>query len=438
VECDVLVVGGGPAGSTVSALLAERGWRVTLLEKDAHPRFHIGESLLPMNMPILERLGVLEQVAQIGVPKYAAEFVSDTGDGRTQGYYFERALHPIAPHAFEVRRSEFDHLLLQTSIAKGVEVHERTRVVDVELDDSGRHRVQAIDANHEHRCWAPTFLIDASGRDTLLARKLGWKVRSEIHNSAAIFGHFENVERRSGRDEGNISIYWFGHGWLWMIPLREGIMSVGAVCWPQYLKSRRTRLDEFLWDTIRQCPGVHARMGAARLIGNAHATGNYSYRSSRVSARNCLLVGDAVAFIDPVFSSGVYLAMHGASEAAATVDECLRDPAVAPGLLRAYERRVRGGLKVLSWFIHRFTSPAMKRLFLYPGNPLRVQQAVISMLAGDVFGRTRIGARLLLFKLIYYLVTVMEWPAAWRARRMRRRGLRQRFLGDTIMPSADG
>lgn len=225
-QCDVLVIGGGPAGSTVSALLADKGWSVVLLEKERHPRFHIGESLLPMNLPILKRLGVLEQVEAIGMPKYGAHFVSDDYPDRDQTYYFSLALDKNHPHAYEVRRSEFDHLLLQNSAAKGVEVHEGVRVTHVKFGNGAS--VQAKDEHGQSQHWQAQQVVDASGRYTFLATRFGSKQKNPRHASAAIFGHFKNAQRLSGRDAGNISICWFKHGWQWMIPLHDGIMSVGA------------------------------------------------------------------------------------------------------------------------------------------------------------------------------------------------------------------
>ncbi len=251
----MLVVGGGPAGSTIATLLVEKGWQVTLLEKEHHPRFHIGESLLPMNLPILERLGVLEEVRRIGIIKHAAEFVSDRYPDRPQVFRFSKAMNNRYPYAFEVRRSEFDHVLLQNSVAKGVEVHEGVQVHDVDFQEDGSSIVHATGSDSVPCEWRAGFVVDASGRDTLVSRKLGWKQKSDKHNSAAVFGHFDGVVRRSGEDEGNISIYWFKHGWFWMIPLRDGTMSVGAVCWPEYLKTRRTSLAEFLAQTITLVPG---------------------------------------------------------------------------------------------------------------------------------------------------------------------------------------
>jgi flavin-dependent dehydrogenase len=435
--CDVLIVGGGPAGSTIGTLLASMGWKVTLLEKGHHPRFHIGESLLPMNLPILERLGVLEEVRKIGIVKHAAEFVSSRYEGRLQPFRFSRALNCDYPHAFEVRRSEFDLLLIRNCASKGVQVHEGTRVRDVEFQDDGSSSVLAVDDDGVQYSWQARFVVDASGRDTLLARKFGWKEKSRKHNSAAIFGHFDNVVRWSGEDEGNISIYWFDHGWFWMIPLRDGAMSVGAVCWPDYLKTRSCNLEEFFWQTVKLCPGVSDRMKAAELSGEVRATGNYSYRSRHLYRKGCLLVGDSGAFIDPVFSSGVYLAMQGACLGADVVDSALRKPETARTLMRRYERTMRRGLGTMSWFIHRFTSPAFHHMFMNPTNRFRLEQAVISMLAGDVFSRTPIRLPLLIFKMFYYQFSIMQLPGVWQAYRRRHKAIKTVFSQETVLTDVD-
>jgi flavin-dependent dehydrogenase len=419
--CDVLVVGGGPAGSTLSALLSKQGWKVVVLEKDRHPRFHIGESLLPMNIPLFERLGVLEQVKEIGLPKYGAEF---NDEGRTLTWYFKDALVKNRPNTYEVRRSEFDHLLIKHTRALGTELHEGVRVTDIEFRPGQNARITAQDDAGGIRHWEAKYVIDASGRDTLLANRFGLKRRNPAHNSSAIFGHFSGVPRRPGMDAGNISIYWFEHGWYWMIPLRDGAMSVGAVCWPYYLKSRKKPVDEFLWDTLQLNPMVAERMKDAKLLSPALATGNFSYQADTMYGDGWLMVGDSFAFIDPVFSSGVYLAMNAAERGAAVVDAMLRknDFTVAGNraLLRDYQRTIGRGLKWFSWFIYRITTPAMRRMFMHPRNAFRMEEAVLSLLSADVFDKTPIERPLTVFKLIYWAATVWYWReslASWRQRR---------------------
>jgi flavin-dependent dehydrogenase len=432
-ECDVLVVGGGPAGSTIAALLAEKGWRVTLLEKEHHPRFHIGESLLPHNLPILERLGVLDQVEAIGIRKPGADFNSNLEVSGHHQFHFSFALDKNHPFAYEVRRSEFDNLLLRNSAAKGARVLEGLRVTRVDFPEQRDPQVYAVDEQGKECRWVCRFFVDASGRDTLLSRHFNLKQKNTHHASAAIFGHFLNVDRREGEYEGNISIYWFQHGWFWMIPLKDGSMSVGAVCRPEYLKQRKNSPAEYLLQTIALGhPEMRHRMRNATLFNNeARATGNYSYQSTRMRGERYIMVGDAYAFVDPIFSSGVLLGMNSSMEGARAVDAWLRQDAAAESLFRHFERMVRRGVETFSWFIWRFNSPGMRRLMLQPGNPFRVQEAVISLLSGDVFGNAGARSRFWVFKLLYAMFSLQNGRESFRLWLLRVRNPRVTFTGGT-------
>jgi flavin-dependent dehydrogenase len=268
--------------------------------------------------------------------------------------------------------------------------------------------------------------MDASGRDTLLAGKFGTKRKNEAHGSAAIFGHFHNARRLQGKLEGNISIFWFEHGWFWFIPLADGSTSVGAVCWPYYLKSRDKPLREFFNDTIALAPALQERLRDATLMDDTvYATGNYSYASTHACGQRHALLGDAFAFIDPVFSSGVYFAMRSAFGAVELATTELDQPARAPAARAAYAKLVQKGPKEFSWFIYRMTNPTMRGLFMYPKNPLRVKEALLTVLAGDVHRESSMWRSLFAFKVIYYLSWLRDAPSAFRAWRARRRNVRQ-------------
>jgi flavin-dependent dehydrogenase len=427
---DVLVIGGGPAGSTFGNLAAQRGWKVTLLEKDEHPRFHIGESLLPMNLPIFEKLGVLDRIEGIGVPKLGADFTVANSGEEHKTFYFGEALGESPDHAFEVRRSEFDKLLFDQCRDAGVDARENSRVTRVEQLEDGSYRVTAVDSDGEECCWETRFLVDASGRDTFMSGSQGWKRRNPRHASAAVFAHFRGVERRPGDDAGNISIYWFDHGWIWLIPLRDDIMSIGAVCYPEYIKTRRGSLDEFLSETLQGLDEIRERMRHAEPVTAAQATGNYSYLSSRMSGAGYLMIGDAYAFIDPVFSSGVYLAMSSAASGVDVADAWLRGGALRYRLAcRRHEKMMARGIAAFSWFIYRFTTPAMRFLMSNPRNSFRVVEGVISMLAGDVFANPAVRRRLLVFKVIYSLAWLFNWRDSLVARRRRRSAINQSLQG---------
>jgi flavin-dependent dehydrogenase len=417
--CDVLVMGGGPAGSTAAILLAEKGYRVVLVEKARHPRFHIGESLLPANLPLFERLGVAEPVRCIGMQKWGAEFISPF-DGRHQEFEFGDAWDKSLPFAYQVRRSAFDEILIRRAAEVGAEVIEGCRVREVQFLDGDRSaRVEALHEDGRTECWDARHLVDATGRDTFLANRLEAKHRNKKHNSAAMYAHFTGARRECGKREGNICIYWFDHGWFWFIPLSDGATSVGAVVWPNYMKTRKVGLDDFFRSTIALCPPLAGRLADATLVSPVEATGNYSYACDHTHGANYLLAGDAYAFIDPVFSTGVMLAMTTGAAAADTIDECRRHPERAARAMKRYDRLVRLGPKQFSWFIYRVTNPAMRELFLAPRNLWRMKEALLSVLAGDIFRRTPIWKSLQAFKGIYYAASLANLGRSWRAARRR-------------------
>ncbi len=419
-HCDVLVIGGGPAGSTVSALLSEKGWKVVLIEKDHHPRFHIGESLLPKSLPIFDRLGVRSQVEKIGLVKKGAEFVSKYHEGKSVTYYFKGARDKKDPYAYQVRRSEFDFILLKNSEKKGTGVHEGVSVTQVDLNSGDHARVVARHENGQTLEWQTRYVVDASGRDSFLAKQLGLREVNQSHNSAAIYSHFENAEILEGDDRGNISIYWFDEGWIWMIPLRDSTMSIGAVCRPDYLKRREGELDDFLWKTLSCSPDVLKRIRNAKMVIPSMVTSNYSYYSRQLVGEKYILVGDAYAFIDPIFSSGVHLALMGGVYAVDVIEASLQKKSSLARLQRRYKRRSSGSLKILSWFIYRMTQPAMRNLFMAPRNVLGIEKAVLSMLAGDVHRKIPFDLPLIAFKILYYINFIAKFKENWKAYKLRK------------------
>jgi flavin-dependent dehydrogenase len=422
--CDVLVVGGGPAGSTMAALLAADGRDVVLVEKARHPRFHVGESLLPANGPLFDRLGVREAVDRLGMPKFGIEFLSP--DHAHKSYFeFADAWDKTMPRAWQVRRSEFDEVLFRHAASRGARTLEGCRVQDVAFDAEGATvsaEVTGEDGRRTPRRWRARYVVDASGRDTLLASRLGLKKRNPAHNSSALFAHFTGARRLEGSREGNISICWFDHGWFWFIPLANGTTSVGAVCWPYYLKSRDKPLREFFFDTVAMCPELADRLQHAQLVDDAvHATGNYCYGAVRATGERFVLLGDAFTFIDPMFSTGVYLAMQNAFDAVALVDAALDRPAESAAVRRAFEKRMRFGPDLYSWIVYRATNAAIRHLFMYPNNPWRVKEALLSLLAGDIYGATPIWGSLRMFRVIYYSISLRH-PLRTLSGMWRRRG----------------
>ena len=396
----MLVVGGGPAGSTIASLLAQDGRDVVVLEKDLFPRFHIGESLLPLNLPLFDRLGVADEVERIGVYKPGAEVVSDQ-HARAATFRFDCNPYLSVNHSYHVRRADFDKLLLDNSRRLGATVFEGTRVTGVEFAVDGRPAVTAVGPDEAPLQWFPRFLVDASGRDTLLLKRLGRKRINRRNNTAAVFGHFRNVPRRGGNAEGMITMHLFEHGWFWMIPLPDHVMSVGLVGTRSFFKTRAEDLDSFFARAVAASGSLAKRMKNAKLISPLVATANYSYDARRCAGDGYILIGDAAAFIDPLFSSGVMMAMSSAAFGAEAVHAWLDDRKLGERLLRNYERHLRRGLNSLSWLIYRINTPVLRDIFMSSFDVFNTRNGLLAILAGDFYEPPRLLSPLRRLQLAY-------------------------------------
>jgi flavin-dependent dehydrogenase len=392
---DVIVIGGGPSGSTVAARLVQRGRRVLLLEKEHFPRFHIGESLLPCSMPLFEQLGVMPALLDHGfLPKYAAEFV--TADGSlTRRYAFAAGLIAGAPSAFEVDRAEFDQVLLQNAARLGVDVREGTAVTRFAIDHEGVEVTLQSASDGETRASAE-LLIDATGQSSFLAGKLGLREMDRDLKNFAVFSHFEGAERHEGKRAGDISVVLVPGGWWWVIPLADGRTSVGQVGPASMLRGRKPD-EAYFHERIAATPYLAKRLAKATRVGPVRTISDYSYVSKRLAGDRFVLVGDAGAFLDPVFSTGVYLGMVGAFRAAEAVDAALTAGRFSRREFVAYETWMFKQVEAYKKFVKGFYRPEFVELLMTPSEFLDLRAAITSLLAGFGVDRPEINARVLVF-----------------------------------------
>ncbi len=383
-DYDVIIAGGGPAGSSTANFLRQRGRSVLLLEKEKFPRFHIGESLLPFSNEIWSELGVLDDLKAHMMHKPGAHFVNEeTGVEFT--YYFKDAIRGDYPHAFQVKRAIFDKLLLDRARVVGAEVRESTRVRDVRIATNGV-TVDFVGPSGSGSATAPLF-VDASGRDALLARREDLKVPDElVTTNVAVFAQFEGVERAEGPDVGNIVIGLFPHGWWWNIHFADGDSSVGLVLEKEFTKGHRGGTpEEIMQSAISELPGLRRRLSHAKPRIAIGSEANWSYRSRRFCGDRRLLVGDAAAFVDPLFSTGVLFATQGAKFAAAHIDAALSDGDFSAARFAPYQEQCIAGMDVFKRLVHEFYSRAFRQVLVRPQGREGLVRIVTSLLAGDVY-----------------------------------------------------
>ncbi|OAI57822.1 hypothetical protein AYO49_01790 [Verrucomicrobiaceae bacterium SCGC AG-212-N21] len=378
---DVIIIGGGPAGATAAMTLAQAGRRVLVLEREKFPRFHIGESLLPYNRPLFEKLGVWEKIASAGfMPKRGAQFWLGDGSKHVR-VTFANGVFTEFPEALQVERATFDHILLDHARACGAEVREECSVLDHTITEDGvtvRHR--HCDGTEAEATAA--FLMDASGMANVTANRAGLRKVYPNHRKVAIFGHFMNVDMPREEKLGDILIVRRRNSWCWLIPLTMEKTSVGLVLDSADLKASGLTPEQFFADAVEKTSELHRRLSAAQRCEPLRVLSDFSYRNSALVAPRLMRVGDASGFIDPIFSSGVLLAMQGGNTAAECVHEALSLGRTMTPAMRGYERSTRRRIAAFWEFIEKFYTDHFTQLFFEPQDIFKLPSAVNAILAG--------------------------------------------------------
>src|SRR5258706_1643640 len=382
---DTIVVGGGPGGSTTAALLAEHGHRVLLLEREPFPRYHIGAPLIPSTWFTLARLGVVDWLKKSACPKkYSVQFVPIPGRVSQPFYFFQTIKHECSM-TWQVWRSEFDSMLLDNARKKGAEVRQGVAASDVIMDGNRVVGVRTDAPVGGSREIYAKAVVDATGRDSMLSRRFGWKERDADLNKIAVWSYFKGAKRDPGLDEGATTVaYVPQEGWFWYIPLHSDIVSVGVVGEPSYIYRDTRDADQIFAREAKACVWIHDHIKVGKQVEPVRTTGEYSYHSRRIGGDGFCLVGDAFAFLDPLFSTGVFLALKSGEMAADTLHEALRAGDVSGARFDAYYEKQRHAVMSFRRLVRAFYNVTFSfREFLqeYP----HLHSLVVDTLVGNVF-----------------------------------------------------
>ena len=384
---DVVVMGGGPAGSTVAALVAEQGFRVGLLEREKRPPFKVGESLVPYTYGTFERLGLVERLKKSHFQrKHSVQFFSASGKGSAPFYFSETDPHERST-TWQVRRSEFDGLLLERAVELGVQFRHGVQVRDVVFDGEQAVGIRAQDATGTVAEVPARVVVDATGRNALLARKLGLRVPEPNLKKVSLFSHFRGARRDAGVDEGATLIMHTRNrdSWFWYIPLAGDIVSVGVVGDLEYLLGRGSDAQVRFEAEIRNCPALEERVAGAEQVMPVRVVQDFSYCAERIAGDGWVLVGDAFAFLDPIYSTGVLLALKSGELAADTICRCLTKGDLSGAALGAFGEEFLAGMRAFRKLVYAFYDRHFNFADFLRAHP-ECRQGVIDILAGNVFG----------------------------------------------------
>jgi len=396
---DVAIIGGGPAGSTAAALLAQAGRRVIIFEREKFPRFHIGESLLPFSMKAFTRLGLHEKFSRAGfIKKYGGEIIGACSENGTK-FYFKDGYRSQTDHAYQVTRGDFDKVLLDHARESGAHVHEQTAVDGIDFSHDGIQL--GVRSDGSFRSVRARYLVDASGRNSVLGRQFKIKKTYDHLQKLSIFAHYEGVWRRDGIDGTLTVLVRAVDRWFWLIPVTAERTSVGMVLDSETFRKSKVSAEDFLEKALAEQPTIAKRMTNARRVTKVYLEADFSYRSARLYGDRWLLTGDAAGFIDPIFSSGVFLAVFSGEKCADVLNEVLDRPRKAKRLFARYERSVNRAMDVYLRFVNAWYTKEFIEVFLAPRNVLGLAPAVNAVLGGNVGNSFPIRWRMWVF---YFLV----------------------------------
>ena len=380
-------MGGGPAGSTVAALIAEQGFRVGLLEREKSPPFKVGESLVPYTYGTFERLGIVERLKKSRFQrKHSVQFFSGSGRGSAPFYFSETDPHERST-TWQVRRSEFDALLLENAVERGVQLRQAVQVQDILFDGERACGVRAQAADGPAVEIPARVVVDATGRSALIARKLGLKVAEPHLRKVSIFSHFRGAARDPGIDEGATLIMHTRNrdSWFWYIPLADDLVSVGVVGDLETLMRQPGAAQARFEEEIRNCPALEERLADAEQVIPVRVVQDFSYCAERIAGDGWVLVGDAFAFLDPIYSTGVLLALKSGELAADTIGRCLREDDLSGAALGSFAEEFLAGVRAFRKLVYAFYDRRFNFADFLRAHP-ECRQGVIDILSGNVFG----------------------------------------------------
>jgi flavin-dependent dehydrogenase len=388
---DVAVIGGGPAGAALATLLQRQGHRCVVLEGSTFPRYHIGESLIPNTYGVLNRIGLLPKLRTSHFPKkYSVRFVSPDGT-ESQPFYFFETIPGERAQTWQVERSEFDVLCLENARENGVEVRMPARAEEVLFDNGRAVGVRALPASGSPYDLRARVVVDASGRNALLAAQLGLRGPVPGLNKAAVWSYYRGGKRLEGIDAGETTVFMIPErGWFWYIPLPEDVVSVGVVADPGYLFDETDNLETVFLREVQRCRPLLDRLTAAQRTTQVRGLRRMAYRNRAIAGEGWVMVGDAAAFLDPIYSSGLFLALGSAELAAGCIHDALEAGDCSAARLGAFAPALREGVEIIRRLIHAFYDPSFSfREFVdrYPQH----KPALIDCLIGDVIHKDMRG-----------------------------------------------